>query len=254
MAEEQRVVNVDAVDVVVGATRESRAGSWTWSCRWCAVTADADSPDVAYLSLSDHVDALHRADVHVAWREHHPAPAVLDACPQPLRTWTADMLRRYPRSILFVTLFGPLLTGVGKGSSWGIQVDLRPSAPDGLDAQIRDDSDLAAVAPPAGVSLWVDRSESGDRLARLQAGWQRIAGFPERSASMEQVSIRGADDAYQWHCGLCGARGVVEIRSDERRSGHRRSHDAARESAERAHADQLAHLRETHSWSPDWEM
>ncbi|MGH2703252.1 MAG: hypothetical protein ACRDJ2_15945 [Actinomycetota bacterium] len=121
---------------------------------------------MAYQELCDHADELHDADVVIAWREGHPAPVVLDACPQPLRAWTAALLERIPDSILFVTLFGPLLTGDGEASSWRIRVDLRPSAPDGLDAQVRDDSDLAAAAPPEGVSLWFDRSWSKDRRRR----------------------------------------------------------------------------------------
>jgi hypothetical protein len=243
VTEEGRVVNVDGVDVVVGTTRDNSDGSWAWSCRWCAVTGSADSRDAAYQRLCDHADEHHDADVVIAWREGHPTPVLLDACPQALRAWTAAMLKRYPDSILFVTLFGPRLTGVGEASSWGIQVDLRPSAPDGLDGQIRDDPNLAVAAPPEGVSLWFDRDWSRDRWPRLRAGWQRIAGWPHGGSSMGQVSIQAPDDAYQWHCNLCGARGVVEIGSDETRSESPRHHEAARESAQRAQADQLAHMR-----------
>lgn len=126
MTEEGQVVNVDGVDVVVSATRDNGDGSWAWSCRWCAVTGAAGSRDMADQELCDHVDELHDADVVIAWREGHPAPVMLDACPQPLRAWTAALLERFPDSILFVTLFGPLLTGVGEASSWRIRVDLRP--------------------------------------------------------------------------------------------------------------------------------
>lgn len=150
----QATANVDGVDVVIGVLSRNKDRSWTWSCRWCTVTGRTADRLSAHNALAVHAEPSHEDEVDDEWAVARPRPQVLGACPEPLREWLGRLLQRYPSHILFVTLFGARVTGTGESSSpWDIQIDLRPSALDGLQAQIREDAELAAAAPPEGLRL-----------------------------------------------------------------------------------------------------
>jgi hypothetical protein len=173
----------------------------------------------------------------------------MGSCPQPLREWVARLLQRYPSHLLFVTLFGARVTRTGGSSSpWDIQIDLRPSAPDGLQAQIREDAELAAAAPQEGLRLWIDSAQDEDHGDRLERGWQRIADVPETGTSVDPISVNTPDDSYQWHCDLCGAHGVVRIRSDGTHFPSPQHVRAAHDATRQAKADCDAHMRSVHRW------
>jgi len=248
---ERVTIDVDGVDVVIGVLNDNKDKTWTWSCRWCTVTGHAADRWSAYDALSAHAEPRHEAEVDVAWRVGRATPQVLGACPEPVREWAATLLQRYRSHILVVTLFGArVMIGTEESSStWDIQVDLRPSTPDGLPVQIRQDTELAAAAPQEGVRLWIDSSPDDEYWDRLQGGWQRIADVPEAGTSVDPISVNTPDDSCQWHCDLCGAHGITQVGSGGTRfpSPHyvRDAGDAAR----RAHADSAAHMHDVHGWS-----
>jgi hypothetical protein len=248
--ENKATANVDGVDVVIGVLSRNKDRSWSWSCRWCTVTGRTADRLSAHNALIAHAEPSHEDEVDEEWALARAKPQVLGACPQPLREWLSRLLHRYPSHILFVTLFGARVTGTGESSSpWDIQIDLRPSAPDELQAQIRQDTALAAAAPPEGLRLWIDSTQDDEYGHRLARGWQRIADVPETGTSVSPVSVNASDDSYQWHCDLCGAHGVVPIRADGMHFPSPQHVRAAHDATRRAKADCDAHIRRAHRWS-----
>jgi hypothetical protein len=248
---ESVTMDVDGVDVVIGALTHNKGETWTWSCRWCSVTEPAEDRWSAYDALVAHAEPGHEAEVDVAWRVGRATPQVLGACPEPVREWAATLLQRYGSHVLFVTLFGArvVLGPEESSSAWDIQVDLRPSVPDGLQAQIRQDTELAAAAPQGGARLWIDNTPDDGYWDRLQGGWQRIADVPEAGSSVSPISVNAPDDSYQWHCDLCGAHGITQVGSEGTRFPSPHYVRAARDAARRADVDCATHMRDIHGWS-----
>jgi hypothetical protein len=250
LVEKKATANFDGVDVVIGVLSRNKDRSWTWSCRWCTVTGRTADRLSAHNALAVHAEPRHEAEVDDEWALARAKPQVLGACPEHLREWLGKLLQRYRSHILFVTLFGARVTGTGESmSSWDVQIDLRPSAPDGLHAQIRQDAALAAAAPQEGLRLWIDSTQGDEYGHRLQRGWQRIADVPETGTSTSPISVNAPDDSYQWHCDLCGAHGIVQIRSDGTHFPSPQHVRAAHDATQRAKADCDAHMRNVHHWT-----
>lgn len=250
LVEKQATTNFDGADVVIGVLTRDKDRSWTWSCRWCRVTGRAADRLSAHNALADHAESRHEVEVDDEWAVARPKPQALDACPEPLREWLGKLLQRHPNHLLCVTLFGARVSGTGESSSpWEIQIDLRPSAPDGLPAQIRQDTALAAAAPQEGLRLWIDSTQGDEHGHRLESGWQRIADVPETGTSVDPISVNAPDDSYQWHCDLCGAHGIVPIRLAGTQFPSPQHVRAAHDATRRAQADCDAHMRSVHRWA-----